>query len=307
LSSVLAYANAQPRAEVAPEAAAVTQPQTDSPQPADEVVVRGRRMDEIEFDLNDYATQFIRAVATPPSGQGYARWHRRVCVGVHNLERSAAQYIVDRVSRLAVDVGLTPGEPGCRPDVIVIFTLDGDTVATYMVESQMRTFQPGMGLGGMARGDEALEEFMQSDSAVRWWHVSFPVDARTGNRAVRMQQDEVPPAVSVAGPSRIHNGIRDDLSHVIVIVDTTKLAGTTWEQLGDYLAVVSLAQIDPKANLSDFDSILNLFENPRAYSGLTDWDRSFVRALYEFDQELRPELQVGELANEMTEHELDRE
>jgi hypothetical protein len=292
---------------VAPEAATPPQSQTESSQVTDEVIVRGRRMSEIEFDLNDYVTEFIREIAAPPAGQGFARWHRDVCVGVHNLERSAAQYIVDRVSLLAAEVGLAPGEPGCRPDVIIIFTLDGDNVASYMVENQMRTFQPGMGLGGMARSDETLQEFTQSDSPVRWWHVSFPVDARTGQRAVRMQQDENPPAVSVAGPSRIHNGISDNLSHVIIIVDATKLVGTTWEQLGDYLAVVSLAQIDPEADLSDFDSILNLFDNPRAYAGLTDWDRSYVRALYRFNQELRPELQVGELANEITRQELEGE
>ena len=111
----------------------------------------------------------------------------------------------------------------------------------------------------------------------------------------------------LAGPSRIHNGTRDDLRNVIIVVDATKLAGTTWQQLADYLAVVSLAQVDPDASPAAYDSILNLFSNPAAYSGLTDWDRSYVRALYEFDQERRVEAQEGDLVSKMTRQELDPE
>ena len=84
-------------------------------------------------------------------------------------------------------------------------------------------------------------------------------------------------------------------SSVVIIVDSKKLTGPTWQQLGDYLAVVSLAQVDLAASPAAFDSILNLFTNPKAYSGLTDWDRTYVKALYQFDQERIPRLQHGEL------------
>ena len=86
---------------------------------------------------------------------------------------------------------------------------------------------------------------------------------------------------------------------VLIIVDSTKLTGTTWQQLGDYLALVSLAQIDLGTSPKTFDSILNLFTNPAAYSGLTDWDRTYVRSLYEFDQERKPQLQRSALTSEM--------
>jgi hypothetical protein len=139
--------------------------------------------------------------------------------------------------------------------------------------------------------------------------VSLPVDARTGAPAIELSkncgQPHCPPTVNVAGPSRIHNGTRDDLQYVIILVDATKLTGTTWQQLGDYLAVVSLAQIHPKTNPTAFDSILNLFSNPAAYSGLTDWDRSYIRALYEFDQERIASLQMNEIVSRIARQELD--
>ena len=292
-------------AQPPPQAVAPEQGLTEGQaQPIDEVVVRGRRLSEIEGDLRIVVRDFIGDVVAVPAGRGYARWHRSVCIGSHNLESTAAQYVVDRISQLALEVGLTPGEPGCQPDVIIIFTTDAKQVASVMVENWPRLFRPSAVSSDLTLSRAALDEFAESERAVRWWHVSMPVDARTGQRAIRLSGDPIP-VVGVAGPSRIHNGTRDDLRSVFIIVDGTKLAGTTWQQLADYLAVVSLAQVHPDANPAAYDSILNLFSNPNAYSGLTDWDRSYVRALYEFDQERRPQAQTGDLVSKMARRELD--
>ena len=283
---------------------------TEAPEVVDEVVVRGRRMSEIESDLRIHVGEFIREVAAPPAGSGYGRWHRRVCVSVSNLERTAAQYLVDRISRLAFQVGLEPGEPGCRPDVIIIFSTDGKETAAYLVQNRSSLLRP-YGDSGVQRGLGALREFAESDKPVRWWHVSLPVDARLGTPAMRVPGEPsdagATKAVKVAGPSRIHSGIRDELQHVIIIVDGPKLQGkgTTWQQLGDFLAVVSLAQIDLEADPRAFDSILNLFSNPKAYSGLTDWDLSYVRSLYSFDQERNAHLQRNEIVGRMVTQQID--
>ena len=288
-------------------AAPAPAPAADGEPPAgiEEVIVRGQRMSEIDDDLRIYIRDFIGEVVKTPPGRGFARWHRRVCVGVHNLETTAAQYIVDRISGLALEVGLEPGEPGCAPDVIVIFTTDGAELASAMVENDPSLFRPGGPIPDLTLSRVALEDFKSSQRAVRWWHVSMPVDARTGQRAIKLPQDgRGYPTVAVDGPSFIHSGIRDDLRYVIIIVDGTKLHGTTWQQIADYLAVVSLAQVSPDANPAAFDSILNLFSNPKAYSGLTDWDRLYVHALYEFDQRRTPRGQESDLVDEMARREL---
>jgi hypothetical protein len=278
-------------------------------QPVDEIVVRGRRLAEIDDDLRIYIQDFLEEVAAPARSRGYARWHRRVCVGVHNLEADAAQYIVDRISRLALDAGLEPGEPGCRPQVSIIFTTDAAGLSARLVEREPRVFRPVAGNAGTDLGRDALERFVKSDRAVRWWHVSLPVSAI--NRAAAIETPHTtcpaarcPPTIAVSGPSRVHSGVVDELQYVIIIVDPTKLIGTTWQQIADYLAVVSLAQIDLQAHPAQFDSILNLFSNPKAYSGLTDWDRSFIRAVYEFNQERVPRVQDNEIVSQMMRREV---
>src|SRR5689334_14418594 len=94
-------------------------------QPTEEIVVRGRRMSDVRDELRKYVNEFVVEIARQPPGRGYARWQGHVCIGVHNLQKDAAQYIVDHISHVAEDVGLEPGEPGCSPQVIIIFTTDG--------------------------------------------------------------------------------------------------------------------------------------------------------------------------------------
>ena len=291
----------------APAAAETPAPQAGEQEGVEEIVVRGRRMSEIEDDPRSEAGQFSQHNAATPVGTGYERWYRRVCVSVSNLEKNTAQYLVDRISRLALQVGLEPGEPGCQPDVIVVFTTNGPETAAYLVEHDATAFR-AMGDGDMQLGLDALKRFKESDKPVRWWHVSLPVDARTGNPAMRTPGTPMngAPAVRVAGPSRLHSGVRDELQHVIIIVDGPKLQGrgTTWQQIGDYLAVVSLAQVDLDANPAAYDTILNQVRNPAADSGLTDWDVSYVRSLYSYDQERRPSLQRSEIVEKMVKREI---
>jgi hypothetical protein len=297
-----------PAQDVSPVSGSASE--TESMPVDEEVIVRGRRLSEIQFDLRRYIREFLDEVAAPARSRGYARWNRSVCVGVHNLENRAAQYIIDRISAVALDVGLEPGEPGCQPQVNIVFSTDAQQMAANMVESEPRVFRPVAGNAGMDLGREALDEFVKSDRPVRWWHVSLPIASHSGAAAIQLPQSPcfTPPRcypwVPVAGSSHVHSGIRDDLQYAIIIVDATKLTGTTWQQIADYLAVVSLAQIEPDTDPQEFDSILNLFSNPAAYSGLTDWDLNYLHALYTFNQERITRIQGNEIVSRIARREL---
>ena len=74
--------------------------------------------------------------------------------------------------------------------------------------------------------------------------------------------------------------ITDRIVKMITIVDVDELDGLTVPQLADYLALIALAQIEPDADYSQFNTVLNVFDRERAVSGLTDWDMIYLRALY---------------------------
>jgi len=246
----------------------------------EDVVVTGRPLDTM-------IRNFVSEVAEPNRRRGLARWDNRVCVGVVNLRPDAAQYIADRVSTVAGDLGIDVGQPGCTPNVLVVATTDGGALAEALVEERPRAFR--LGGSGMDRGGDALEDFVETDRPVRWWQVSFPVDSDSGQRAVRIPGEcvgscddvtDFAPVIRVTGISRLRSQIIDRLSRTVVIVDVDQVQGLSALQLADYIAMVSLAQINPDADTSGYASILNVFDDPDGSTSLTSWDLAFLGGLY---------------------------
>lgn len=260
--------------------------QAQAPIRLEDVVVDARR-------LEDAAEDYVDLVAAPARRRGLARWHEGVCVGVANLEPALAQQLADQVSDVARGLGLRAHEPPCHPSVLIVATVDGASFARDFVAQRPILFR--VGGTGMDRGPAALEAFMSEDRAVRWWHVSVPTDSETGLAVVRLpghitgdgtRIEDYAPVTAVNAPSRLNTQYIDVLKRVFVIVDVDRLNGATMEQLGAYIAMVSMAQVDPDADTGAFDTILNLFHDPAAApTGLSGWDEAYLAGLYDSGSE----------------------
>lgn len=260
--------------------------QTDEVYRVEDLVVEGRRLDEA-------ARAFVDEVAAPAGNRGAARWDDGVCVGAANFTPEVAQYLVDRVSDVVRSLGLRAHEPPCHPSILIIGTTDGPGFATELVSRRPKLFI--VGGSGMDRGYGALDAFRSGDAPVRWWHVSVPVDDETGQVAVRLpgmysvrpssdpenpMDEQHAPQVRRNFASRLRQPLRDVMKRSFVIVDVDQLGDVTIEQLADYVAFVSLAQVDPGADLGRFDSILNLFDPARGAEGFSPWDVAYLQGLY---------------------------
>jgi len=262
----------------------------------EDVVVSGQPLDRLIRD-------FVGEVAEPNRNRGLARWEDRVCVGVANLEGEIAQYLTDRISTVATDIGLTAGAPGCTPNILVIATADAEGLARQLTVDRRRAFR--MGGAGMDRGGAALRDFVATDRPVRWWQMAMPIDSETGGRAVRIPGDcegvqcaggdnsvlAFAPQIKVFAASRIRTQIVDSLIRAVVIVDVDEVQNVSALQLADYIAMVTLAQIDPDADTGSYASILNVFDAPGSSDSLTDWDRAYLDGLYAAERN-----QIGERA-----------
>lgn len=252
----------------------------------DEIVVEGRRLEEMTRD-------FVREVGAPARGRGLARWDNGVCVGVANLQGEAAQYIVDRVSTVAEDIGLKVGAPGCEPSILIIASADSSAFTRQLVASRPRLFS-GSG-AGMDLGYAALRDFQSVDRPVRWWNVSAPIDSETGQIAVRTRgmlngggtgvSGDSPmnfaPTINSTSASRLSTQIVETTKRVFVVIDVDKVSQVSLPQLADYLAMVTMAQIDPDADTSGYATVLNLFDEPARTEGLTEWDKAYLKGLYD--------------------------
>ncbi|WP_339913191.1 hypothetical protein [uncultured Brevundimonas sp.] len=258
----------------------------------EDIEVTGRPLDTLIRD-------FVNEVAAPNPDRGLARWQGEVCIGVANLRAETAQYLVDRVSTVAEDLGLRPGAPGCRPDVMIVASDDPDNLAETLVRERPRAFRAGG--SGMDRGGAALRAFQASDQPVRWWQVAMPVDADTGQRATRLPGEcrdpcetsmDYAPVINLRAASRLSTQIVNNLFRTVVILDVNQVDQVSAQQLADYVAMITFAQIDPEADTSRYASILNVFGDPESASTLTDWDRAYLIGLYDA-QRTRASVRAG--------------
>lgn len=255
----------------------------------EEVVVVGER-------LQTTAQTFVRALAAPPPGRKAAVWDEPLCVGVIGMRPDLAQLMVDRITAVALDLGLPSSRPGCRPDVFIVAAADGDAMARDLVQNRPDDFR--LGMSGTDLGAAALEVFQSSGRPIRWWHVSVDVNADTGRPLQRLpgqppfasRQSEirspadVGPYGNIVSPSLIRDESRDILGRVVIVLESSALDRASFGQISDYIALVALAQIDPEA-APEVPSILNLFRDaPAAEPGLSAWDRAYLSALYRTDQ-----------------------
>ena len=269
--------------------ASASAPPVQEPTRIDDIVVSARRdADQIRSFLDD--------VALPERNLNTARFFRKVCVGVINLRQDAAQLIADRVSLVAEEIGLEAGEPGCSPNILVIASNDGAGLARGLVQRSRRAFNPGG--SGMVRNRSALEAFQTGDSAIRWWHVAVPVDARTGQSLVQLPGEDAP--LVTGAVSRLRSELRHDIARVIVIVDISKLDGLHFGQVADYVSMVSLSQVDAGGIFEGYDSILSLLADNRQVQSLTEWDEAYLKALYSAElNQVSKSHQRGEIARLM--------
>ena len=250
------------------------------------------------------------AIASRTTDQ-LARWDRKICPGIAGLRTQYARFVIDRMAQRAFDIGLDVGAPGCNANVLIVVTPNPDAIANELV-----TRHPtAMGLlrirGRTSLGRTAARNFVESDAPVRWWHVN-----RTHTRdgfAVK-ETFQIPRGIESSGApvlrlsgnlSRLNRTTRQDFAAAMIIVDANALGAIAfnWDGLADYLAMVTLSQLDPDADTSGYPTILNIFgqsaggESVRA---MTDWDVAYLRGLYDTTREARSvNVQESEIASSM--------
>jgi len=229
----------------------------------DEVVVYGK-------PFEDVVRQFVGELSgAPEADDQMARWDRSVCPGILGLKDvPTARRLIDRLAVRAFELELDVGEPGCEPNILVFFTDDPPALTSFL-RSQIEPVLNERNISTLGR--RALAAFTENVAPVRWW--SF---AATKSRLGLDIGSDL--AVRDLSPSRVRRLTRQDLSKIVIVVDARLTSNLRVGALGDYLAMVSLAQIDPEADTRGLATILNLFND--GPSEMTEWDKAYLAGLY---------------------------
>lgn len=260
--------------------------QTPPADSTDRVVIDGQR-------IEDAVRDFVAEVGAPPKGKNLARWDGTICTGAVNITPQYAQRLIDQVSAVALAVGLEIGEPGCKPNVLILASPDGDALAAQLVKEHFQAFLPP-DTEGNDLGRKALRAFETSDAPVRWWHVTQTINVDTGQAIVLGKE------VTVRSSGRLRNSVREDMSHVVIVLDTSRIGTVSIASLADYISMIALAQVDADADTRAYKSILNLFASDDRMARMTQWDLDYLVALHAArGDSKRRGGQEGEIATQM--------
>jgi hypothetical protein len=275
-----------------------------------DVTITGQRA-ELAHRISAYVNQ-VTAFDPADPGQGLARWMEPVCPLVTGLPHDEGEFILGRLSEIARAASVPLAGEQCRPNLYVFVSSRPEELLRAMDKRNSRfTFADA--------SPPLIEQFMATPRAVRvWYHtvektpeglplLSMSIPELNNAKAESMGAQILTPGGVDRGfgtnawseSSHLTLNAVEDIQRVFVIVDQGRLKGVTRGQLADYVAMVGLAQVKPGPGLKDAQTILTLFDGaPQAgRPGMSDWDRGFLKSLYETEQ--RSRLQRSQIALNM--------
>jgi hypothetical protein len=234
------------------------------------------------------AYAFVRRIAHSARfyDESLERWDLPICFLVAGLPEIQGEFVLGRLSQIAASVGAPLAGQHCTPNFYVLVTSEPDSLMQGLRARDPFIF-------GKSEMPEMLRRFLKTPRPVRvWYNIEFSRGDRknssSSGETTRGGAPRINPDINVnSEASRL---VRYDVLQflsVIVIVDTNRAkTPLKFGQIADYIAMVGLTEIDPDADFGSTPTILRLFNSsPEAPpSALTNWDRAFLKALYNSDQ-----------------------
>lgn len=252
----------------------------------DELTISGQKPQTREEKIDKFVET---ATVKTPTGQ-IGRWDKEICVSIDNIKPEYADAIQGRITSMALELGLTTGPPGCKPNIFILGTIDGNAATKQLIKDHKKFFRDDEWT--ISVGQDKLEKFASSNLPVRSWFV-----------VKRVTRDGKPYRVgsTIEGRGRIGSTVRADFSHAFLVVDVSRIEVSLVPLLPDYVAMVALSQINLEAELPEVPTVLNIFtENAERPSGLTDWDHGYLRGLYSAKRDAkRAAVQKYQISNTM--------
>jgi hypothetical protein len=205
-------------------------------------------------------------------GDNIARWRDPICPAVMGAAPEHGEFMRTRIAAVAQSVGVAvAADPRtCSTNLLVILSSQPQQLWDQLQQRHPRLF------------NQLLPRQVARALGTR------PV--QTVQNVTLENADGTKPtgtAIYKLKDSHLRASVTENFTTVLIVVDDTATGSATFGQLADYVALVALARVDLTADFSGADSILRLFASPGPDAPLparlTDWDRSFLRALYGVD------------------------
>jgi hypothetical protein len=221
-------------------------------------------------ELKKQTVNFVRTVSDTAEQIQFSRRDDPFCVKIVGID-IAYHDVIRKKIRETAKVARAPKEApeGCRPNIHVIFSNDGDA----LMQALKRKYPAIVS----AQPTRKIDELMQSKKPVRWWYAT-KIEGANGEPVIDGR-------VYRYTSSLISSSIEIDLTSTVIIVDINQSNGYPLESVASYISMVAFAQINGATQeATSSTSILGMFSDTRpriaALRNLTVWDRAYLHALY---------------------------
>ena len=252
---------------------------------------------------------FVQSFATPTRRAGkLARWTEGVCPTTVGLKPVFARAISQRLKTVATQVGAPVNDrAGCKPNIEIVFT-----TAPQALLDNIRRRQADY-LGYHDNSSQA-DELAKVRHPIQAWYTSATRDLRgrpmidsaavqgVGEQSnIEGDASNMVFASSAITGSRLGDGRRSGLHHVIIVAEPAKLLKYEIGALADYIAMLALTQLSSLDTCQTLPSIVNMLAPGCAASAdaLTASDLAFLRGLYKMSPGSTLQTQEDEIIYQM--------
>lgn len=259
--------------------------------------------------------KFVESFATPTRITGkMARWSDGVCPVTVGLGPRYAAFINQRVRDVARQAG-APVNPaaGCKANIEIVFS----TAPQALLDNIRKNHRSYL---GYYDNQAQLEKLATVSRPIQAWYTTATADlegkveidsGKTIGQGLEvwLPCDRVPGVCLVNLPnaraeavtgSRLGDGLRSSLYHVIIVADPNRLLDHEVGALADYIALLALSQVNIPNSCQPLASIISLLTSCAQKSGaLTGADLGYLKGLYHMGPERTLRTQQDEIAYQM--------
>jgi hypothetical protein len=240
---------------------------------------RAAAVEAQQANVKERVQTFVRTI-TRNSGfsdnESPTRWNTPICFLAAGWAAEDLSSVMTRLAQISAAAGAPLAGKACTPNFVVVATAKPDQVINAWWAKNKRLFGNASPL--------QVRHFLDSTRSrpVRIWR---NIDI---GRIATTRFGHFVPSNSHADPSPFAGNSRLGFLSIFEIIDTSRTAGIDLHQLTDYVAMMGLSNIDIDVDVGDAPSILQLFSPARSVAlGLSNWDTTFLMALYQTDQSSR--------------------
>jgi beta-lactamase regulating signal transducer with metallopeptidase domain len=268
---------------------------------------------------------FSRKFATPTKLTGkIARWERGICPVVVGQNPHYAAFIMQHLKYVALAAGAHVNtDASCTPNIDIVFT----TTPQDLLDTVSKDDQHYLGYFSSVAQKNALATVTRPIQA---WYATESTDIKgrrhldtgrsiVGGTSVQNFNGLTGPVGDTMGTSagsaltdmapffyvtgnRTSDGVHTGFYHVLIVIDSTKLAGQDIVPLADYISMLALSQINAPDACQDLPSIVNTMAPgcDHTADALTMFDLAYLQSLYHMSADRNLMMQRSEIGDLMT-------